>query len=29
MEELRDLQQIYNLAASRFTLYEGKDFVNK
>ena len=27
MEELRDLQQIYNLAASRFTLYEGKDFV--
>lgn len=27
MEELRNLQQIYSLAASRFNQYEGKDFV--
>ena len=27
MEELRDLQQIYSLAAGRFNQYEGKDFV--
>ena len=27
MEELRDLQEIYDLAASRFNQYDGKDFV--
>lgn len=27
MEELRNLQQIYSLAAGRFNQYEGKDFV--
>ena len=27
MEELRDLQQIYSLAAGRFNQYDGKDFV--
>lgn len=27
MEELKDLQQIYSLAAGRFNRYEGKDFV--
>lgn len=27
MEELRDLKQIYSLAAGRFNQYEGKDFV--
>ena len=27
MEELRNLKQIYSLAAGRFTQYEGKDFV--
>ena len=27
MEELRNLKQIYSLAAGRFNQYEGKDFV--
>ena len=27
MEELRNLQKIYSLAAGRFNQYEGKDFV--